>query len=81
MLLGYSRRGRYNPLLPLRADPDFDGRCRALLTGLIGEAAEAFETLPLLQDVQILRNILYSGVWTSYARQQRQRRQKERKSQ
>lgn len=76
-----ARRGRYNPLLPLRADPDFDGRCRALLTGLIGEAAEAFETLPLLQDVEILRNILYSGVWTRYALQQRQRRQKERKSQ
>lgn len=76
-----ARCGRYNPLLPLRADPDFDGRCRALLTGLIGEAAEAFETLPLLQDVEILRNILYSGVWTRYALQQRQRRQKERKSQ
>ena len=58
----------------------FEGRCRDMLTMLIGEAALAFETLPLIQDAQILRNILYSGVWTRYALLQEKRRQKERKN-
>lgn len=74
-----ARRGRYNPLLPWRAEPAFDERCREMLTMLIGEAAMAFETLPLLQDAQLLRNILYSGVWTRYALLREKRRQKERK--
>ena len=72
-----ARRGRYNPLLPLAAQPEFDARCHELLTALIGEAAAEFESLPLVQDVDILRNILYSGVWTRYALMQQQR-QKER---
>ena len=72
-----ARRGRYNPLLPLAAQPEFDVRCHELLTALIGEAAAEFESLPLVQDVDILRNILYSGVWTRYALMQQQR-QKER---
>lgn len=71
------KRGRYNPLLSWRAEPDFDTRCQETLTALIGEAAMAFETLPLVQDAEILRNILYSGVWTRFAMLQR-KRQKER---
>lgn len=74
------RRGRYNPLQAWSREPAFEGRCRDMLTMLIGEAALAFETLPLIQDVQILRNILYSGVWTRYALLQEKRRQKERKN-
>ena len=74
------RRGRYNPLQAWSREPAFEGRCRDMLTMLIGEAALAFETLPLIQDAQILRNILYSGVWTRYALLQEKRRQKERKN-
>ena len=33
---------------------------------LIAEAVEYFEVLPLEQDLDILRNILYSGVWQRY---------------
>lgn len=76
-----ARRGRYNPLLAWRDEPDFDGRCHEMLTMLIGEAAIAFETLPLVQDVEIMRNILYSGVWTRFVLLQEKRRQKERKNQ
>ena len=32
------------------------------LTLLIGDAASAFERLPLVQDAALLRNILYFGV-------------------
>ena len=31
-----------------------------------GDAAEAFERLPIVQDAAILQNILYSGVWTRF---------------
>ena len=42
-------------------------RCGAqLLTMLLGECSTAFEALPVLQDVELLRNILYSGVWLRY---------------
>ena len=70
------KRGAYNPLLAFQAEADFDKRCQDMLTLLIGEAAIAFETLPLVQDADILRNILYSGVWTRFSLLQR-KRQKE----
>ena len=56
------RRGRYNPLRTLPQDADL----HALLTMLLGECSAAFEALPVLQDVELLRNILYSGVWLRY---------------
>ena len=31
-----------------------------------GDAAEAFERLPIVQDAAILQNILYPGVWTRF---------------
>ncbi len=56
------RHGRYNPLRTLPQDADL----HALLTMLLGECSAAFEALPVLQDVELLRNILYSGVWLRY---------------
>lgn len=40
---------------------------RDALTGMMTEAARAFERLPVLEDAEIIRNILYSGVWCKYA--------------
>jgi len=37
-----------------------------LRTMLIGECALNFEKLPLIEDIDIMRNILYSGVWTKF---------------
>ena len=39
-----------------------------MLQAQLGAAADAFERLPLLQDAQLLRSILYSGVWQRYNR-------------
>ena len=39
---------------------------REVLTMLIGECTELFELLPIVQDAELMRNILYSGVWTRY---------------
>lgn len=33
---------------------------------LMGECTDAFEQLPLLQDLNLMRNILYRGVWTRF---------------
>ena len=59
------RRGSYNPLLSLDG-PHFFERCREILLLQIAEAAKEFEKLPILNDADLLRNILYSGVWTKY---------------
>jgi hypothetical protein len=60
-----ARKRRYNPLAGRgKSGPDF----KELLTLLIGDAAAEFEKLPLVQDEGLLRNILYSGVWTPYWR-------------
>lgn len=60
------RRGRYNPLPDgLMTGPR---PMHAELTLLIGDAASAFERLPLVQDTALLRNILYFGVWRPYDR-------------
>lgn len=40
---------------------------RMMLTDMMIEASRAFERLPVLENAEILRNILYSGVWCKYA--------------
>ena len=37
-----------------------------MLEMMIGEATEYFEMLPLEKDLDLLRNVLYSGVWQRY---------------
>lgn len=71
------KKGRYNPLIALSGQGDFEQRTHAYLTLLLGEGAVAFEQLPLVEDLSILRNILYSGVWTKYQMIQRKRHTKE----
>lgn len=37
-----------------------------LLTMIAADTAREFEKLPILDNINILRNILYSGIWTRY---------------
>lgn len=68
--LGEDReKGRYNPLSAAAGDVT-PQRFRPALEMLLGGAAQAFETLPLVQDVSILRNVLYSGVWTAFPKKE-----------
>ncbi|MBR6498494.1 MAG: hypothetical protein IKT23_02255 [Clostridia bacterium] len=62
-----SRRGRFNPFLKEKDAPDFDSRVKSMLDTYIALSAEAFEKLPIVKDADIIRNVLYSGVWTRYA--------------
>ncbi len=61
-----TRRGRFNPLAPMRGQADYEAQCKETLTMLAGLCAREFEKLPLERDLSLLRNILYSGVWTRY---------------
>ena len=45
---------------------DFDAFVRALLTMLMASCTRAFEALPIVENIDILRNILYAGVWTKF---------------
>ncbi len=65
------KRNRYNPLRDIARQEDYEALCGEGLSLLIGECAQAFELLPLVKDVDILRNILYSGVWARYQAKQR----------
>lgn len=60
------KKGRYNPLRPLREAGRTEDDLRYILTMLAGECAAKFERLPLVRDADIIRNVLYSGVWLRY---------------
>ena len=57
------KSGSYNPVILMGKKPE---DMRDTLELLLGDASAAFEKLPLIQDEEILRNILYSGVWQGY---------------
>lgn len=58
--------GNYNPLKNLAKEADFEEKCRQMLCMMIAECSAAFERLPCLEDADILRNVLYAGVWNRY---------------
>lgn len=60
------QKGTYNPLKKKYNEPDFEEECRTILTMMMAECCKEFEKLPILENVEILRNILYSGVWCRY---------------
>ncbi len=69
------KKNCYNPFLSQdEHDPAFHEACEQLLRIMIAPAAEAFEYLPIVKNAEILRNILYAGVWTSFRRRRSQYR-------
>lgn len=57
------KSGSYNPLVEADAAPaDMDEALRSIAA----QAACAFERLPLEQDIHILRNSIYAGIWGRY---------------
>ena len=71
------KSGNYNPLLSHAGEPDFDERIKGILTMMMSECAQTFETLPVLRHLEVLRNILYSGVWTRYNAARKKREEKQ----
>ena len=60
------KKKSYNPLLSRKDQPEFDAGCEQMLSDMMARAARAFERLPILQDAEIMRNILYSGIWLRF---------------
>lgn len=67
------KKGSYNPLVVLEMKPE---NLQPSLKLLLGDASQAFEFLPLVQDAHLLRNILYSGIWMRYDYAMRKKRKK-----
>ena len=73
------KKNRYNPLKSRFGQPEFEEDCRTILTMMMADCCREFEQLPLLDHVDILRNILYSGVWCRYEMVREKRRSKSEK--
>lgn len=62
-------KNSYNPfkiLYQKEGIEEFEKESSSILRMMMAECSSAFEILPVVEDVSILRNILYSGVWCRY---------------
>jgi hypothetical protein len=71
------KKRRFNPLTSYRSRPDYLAFCGDTLELFMAEAAERFEILPLEKDLDILRNVIYSGVWQRWIQLENKRNKKE----
>lgn len=69
----------YNVFLSYNREENFDKTCEEIITSVMAECTARFEQLPCLWDVEILRNILYAGVWNQFD-QKRKMREEEKKN-
>lgn len=74
------KKGNYNPFSEIYQNEGFDDFVNQILTMMISECAREFEELPIIEDVDILRNILYSGVWAKFQSIRNKRKQVEEKT-
>ena len=75
-----AENGNYNPFLEKYKIEGFEEEVRRLLMMMLAECCREFEKLPILRYGDILRNILYSGVWCRFAaigQKRREEREKE----
>jgi len=73
------KSGSYNPFKVIYNNEDFENQVLNLLLMMIGECTDAFERLPLVENVEIMRNILYSGVWVKFGQTKAKNHGKEQK--
>ena len=74
------KKGNYNPFAKDYIIKGFDDRIKNMLLLMMAETCREFEKLPIIKYADILRNILYSGVWCrfeSISRKRREEREKE----
>ena len=65
------KKGKYNPFLAQGQGKQKE-KWEEYLVLTMGRCTYFYELLPLVQDKALLDNILYSGVWINYRRQQRE---------
>ena len=66
-----AKKGKYNPYLAMGTGKD-RFRWEEYLVLTMGRCTAYFEKLPLVQDKALLDNILYSGVWVNYRRNEKE---------
>lgn len=60
------KKQNFNAFIPMLSKKDFDEICEEMLNCILAECTNRFEKLPCIEDVEILRNILYAGVWNKF---------------
>lgn len=70
------KKKSYNPLIARSAKETFAADCEQMLSDMMARAAMAFERLPLIEDAEIMRNILYSGIWLRFEHASERRKAK-----
>lgn len=69
------KNGNYNPFAEKYIMKGFDEQVRQLLIMMMAQTCREFEKLPIVKYTDILRNILYSGVWCRFEAIARKRRE------
>ena len=69
------KNGNYNPFAEKYIMKGFDEQVRQLLVMMMAQTCREFEKLPIIKYTDILRNILYSGVWCRFEAIARKRRE------
>lgn len=67
------KKENYNPLIPMYIREDFHEKCESMLTYVLAECTHEFEKLPCIEDAEILRNILYAGVWDKFDKKRKEK--------
>lgn len=62
------KKKQYNAFKSVCNEDGFDDRIKDMLQMMMAECSREFEYLPVIENSEILRNILYAGVWTAYYR-------------
>lgn len=71
------KNGSYNPLIELSKTEEYEETCGQILMMMMSECTKAFERLPIVVEVELLRNILYAGVWSKYKRLRNEKMKRE----
>ena len=67
------KNNNYNPFSEQYIMEAFDEQVRQLLIMMMAQTCREFEKLPIIEYTDILRNILYSGVWVRFETIHKQR--------
>lgn len=58
------KTGNYNPFTKIYREEHFKENAEKMLKMMMSEVARNIEILPIIKDADIIRNIIYRGVWT-----------------
>lgn len=70
------KKDRYNPLRSRWNESFTKDAYLPLLQIILGDCMEAFDRLPLIEHTDLLRNILYAGIWTRFYQDKQNNKEK-----